>query len=91
MTAFADHGTHGAGEPLALILRPGNAGSNTATDHINATILALAHLKPHILGAANIDHVMLTGGSWLIIDAKGCGDRYLGLSSERAGQQLEGR
>ncbi|MEV4247788.1 transposase [Streptosporangium canum] len=40
MTAFADHGTHGAGEPLALILRPGNAGS----DHINATISALARL-----------------------------------------------
>ncbi|SNT64581.1 Transposase DDE domain group 1 [Streptosporangium subroseum] len=44
MTAFADHGTDGAGEPLALMLRPGNAGSNTATDHINATVLALAQL-----------------------------------------------
>lgn len=44
MTAFADHGTDGAGEPLALVLRAGNAGSNTATDHINATILALAQL-----------------------------------------------
>lgn len=44
MTAFADHGTDGAGEPLALVLRAGNAGSNTATDHINATVLALAQL-----------------------------------------------
>lgn len=32
--AFVDHGTAGTGEPLALLLRPGNAGSNTAADHI---------------------------------------------------------
>jgi hypothetical protein len=44
MTAFADHGTDGAGEPLALVLRAGNAGFNTATDHIDATTLALAQL-----------------------------------------------
>ncbi len=44
MTAFADHGTDGAGEALALVLWPGNAGSNTAGDHINATVLALAQL-----------------------------------------------
>ncbi|SFJ03080.1 transposase, IS4 family [Streptosporangium canum] len=47
MTAFADHGPDGAGEPLALVLRAGNAGSNTATDHINATRLALAQLPKH--------------------------------------------
>jgi hypothetical protein len=44
MTAFADHGPDGSGEPLALMLRPGNAGSNTAADHIEATRLALAQL-----------------------------------------------
>jgi hypothetical protein len=27
LTAFADHGADGAGEPLAIVLRPGNAGS----------------------------------------------------------------
>jgi hypothetical protein len=32
--AFLDHGPEGTGEPLAVMLRPGNAGSNTATDHI---------------------------------------------------------
>jgi Transposase DDE domain group 1 len=32
LTAFADHGPDGAGEPLAIVLRPGNAGSNTAAD-----------------------------------------------------------
>jgi DDE family transposase len=44
MTAFADHGPAGSGEPLAIVLRPGNAGSNTAADHIEAAKLALAQL-----------------------------------------------
>ena len=42
--AFADHGTAGTGAPLAGILRPGNAGSNTSTDHIAVTELVLAQL-----------------------------------------------
>ena len=44
LAAFADHGPAGSGEPLAIMLRPGNAGSNTAADHIEATKLALAQL-----------------------------------------------
>jgi hypothetical protein len=44
LTAFADHGEEGSGEPLAIMLRPGNAGSNTAADHIEAARLALAQL-----------------------------------------------
>jgi hypothetical protein len=44
MTAWADHGADGNGEPLAIMLRPGNAGSNTAADHIGAARLALAQL-----------------------------------------------
>jgi hypothetical protein len=48
MTAFADHGAAGNGEPLAVMLRPGNAGSNTAADHIEATRLALAQLPRHL-------------------------------------------
>jgi hypothetical protein len=44
LTAFADHGADGSGEPLAIMLRPGNAGSNTAADHIQAARLALAQL-----------------------------------------------
>ena len=44
LTVFADHGPEGAGEPLAILLRAGNAGSNTAADHIEATRLALAQL-----------------------------------------------
>ena len=46
LTAFADHGPDGGGEPLAIMLRPGNAGSNTAADHIAAARLALAQLPP---------------------------------------------
>ena len=44
LTVFADHGAEGSGEPLAILLRPGNAGSNTASEHIEATTLALAQL-----------------------------------------------
>src|SRR5438270_8539925 len=36
------------GEALAVLLRPGNAGSNTAADHIEATRLALAQLPRHL-------------------------------------------
>ena len=48
MTAWADHGAAGNGEPLAIVLRPGNAGSNTAADHIEAARLALAQLPRHL-------------------------------------------
>jgi Transposase DDE domain group 1 len=48
MTAWADHGEAGNGEPLALVLRPGNAGSNTAADHIEAARLAIAQLPRHL-------------------------------------------
>ena len=48
MTAWADHGASGNGEPLAIPLRPGNAGSNTAADHVEATRLALAQLPRHL-------------------------------------------
>ena len=44
MTAFADHGASGNGEPLAIVLRAGSAGSNTVADHIEAARLALAQL-----------------------------------------------
>jgi hypothetical protein len=46
MLAFADHGAGGTGTPLAAVLRPGNAGSNTATDHVAVLDLALAQLDP---------------------------------------------
>ena len=48
MAAFADHGAAGNGEPLAVMLRTGSAGSNTAADHIETTRLALAQLPRHL-------------------------------------------
>ncbi|GGP65309.1 hypothetical protein GCM10010287_40100 [Streptomyces variabilis] len=44
LMAFVDHGSAGSGEPVAGLLRPGNAGSNTAADHITTAQLALAQL-----------------------------------------------
>ena len=46
LTVFADHGPEGSGEPLAVMLRPGNAGSNTAADHIEATRLGAGPAAP---------------------------------------------
>jgi hypothetical protein len=47
LAAFVDHGSAGTGEPLAVLLRPGNAGSNTADDHITVIKQALAQLPGH--------------------------------------------
>ena len=43
--SWLGHGTGGTGEPLAMMLRKGNAGSNTAVDHIAVTKDALAQLS----------------------------------------------
>jgi Transposase DDE domain group 1 len=48
LTAFADHGAGAAGEALTVLLRPGNAGSNTASEHIEVTRLALAQLPRRV-------------------------------------------
>jgi hypothetical protein len=48
LTVFADHGAEGSGEALAVLLRAGNAGSNTASDHIEAARLALAQLPRQV-------------------------------------------
>jgi hypothetical protein len=71
LMAFVDHGTGGSGEPVAGLLRPGNAGSNTATDHIAITRLALAQLpKSHRRGRRTLIRTDSAGGnhevlSWL--------------------------
>src|SRR5512142_2722269 len=51
MCSLVDHGPDGSGEPLAVLLRPGNAGSNTAADHITVVRAALAQLPEHRPGA----------------------------------------
>jgi hypothetical protein len=50
--AFVDHGVDrtgeaGTGEPVAFLLRRGNAGSNTATDHVHVVQEALRQLPAH--------------------------------------------
>jgi Transposase DDE domain group 1 len=50
MTAFAGHGQGGNGEPLAIVLRAGNAGPDTAADHIEAARLPLAQLPARLRG-----------------------------------------
>jgi hypothetical protein len=49
--AFVDHGPAGTGEPLSVLLRPGNAGSNTAADHLTVIREALRQLPTHRTGA----------------------------------------
>jgi hypothetical protein len=48
--AFIDHGGDGTGEPAAVMLRAGNAGSNTAADHIAVIREALRQLPTHKAG-----------------------------------------
>ncbi len=47
LCAFLDHGPEGTGEPLTILLRRGNAGSNTVADHITVLRAALAQLPDH--------------------------------------------
>jgi hypothetical protein len=47
---FVEHGQEGTGEPLSILLRKGNAGSNTAADHITVVKAALAQLPDHRIG-----------------------------------------
>ena len=41
LLAYCDHGPGGGGEPVAALLRPGNAGANTAADHKKLLATAL--------------------------------------------------
>jgi hypothetical protein len=77
--AFVDHGQDGTGEPLAFQLRAGNAGSNTAVDHIRVIRDALRQLPSHRPGTR-------PGRRFLIrTDAAGCTHDVL---SWLAGQRL---
>ncbi|MFD3941138.1 IS1380 family transposase, partial [Streptomyces sp. NPDC058618] len=64
LMGFVDHGRGGTGEPVAGLLRPGNAGSNTASDHITATRLALAQLpKRYRRGRSTLIRTDSAGGT----------------------------
>jgi hypothetical protein len=58
LCSFVDHGARGTGEPLAMMLRPGNAGSNTAADHITVTREALRQL-PFTAKGGRVRHKVL--------------------------------
>jgi hypothetical protein len=45
LLGFVDHGGPSDGEPVAELLRPGKAGSNTAADHVSVLDAALAQLR----------------------------------------------
>lgn len=62
LMGFVDHGPGGTGEPVAALLRPGNAGSNTADDHV--TQLALAQLpKEYRRGRRTLIRTDSAGGT----------------------------
>jgi hypothetical protein len=64
--SFVDHGPDGTGEPLSVLLRPGNAGSNTAADHITVLRDALRQLPGHRPGTRPGRKILIR------TDAAGC-------------------
>ena len=83
LAAFVDHGPEGSGEPLHLMLRPGNAGSNTAADHIAVTRKALAQLPGHRAGTRPGRRVLVR------TDGAGATHAYLDwLSGQRLGYSV---
>lgn len=76
--AFVDHGPDGTGEPLSVMLRPGNAGSNTAADHITVAREALHQLPGHRPGARPGRRVLVR------TDSAGCTHDFLDwITSQR--------
>ncbi|WP_420030178.1 IS1380 family transposase, partial [Psychromicrobium xiongbiense] len=81
LAAFIDHGGEGTGEPLAMILRPGNAGSNTATDHIQVVKDALKQLPPtHRSGRKIMIRTDSAGGTQEFLHWLSAKHRNLGYS-----------
>lgn len=81
LLAFVDHGRQGTGEPVAGLLRPGNAGSNTAVDHIEATRLALAQLpKTYRRGRRTLIRTDSAGGTHEFVNWLTARGRWLSYS-----------
>jgi hypothetical protein len=72
LCAFVDHGPEGTGEPLSVLLRRGNAGSNTVDDHVTVIRDALAQLPGHAGGRRPGKSVLIrvdgAGGTHGLID-----------------------
>ncbi|CAI7981062.1 hypothetical protein FRAHR75_980002 [Frankia sp. Hr75.2] len=69
--AFIDHGPDGTGEPAAVLLCRGNAGSNTAADHITVATAALAQL-PRRLRRSRKVLIRTDGGGGTTSSSPGC-------------------
>ncbi|MFE6337690.1 IS1380 family transposase [Streptomyces sp. NPDC057798] len=81
LVAFIDHGQAGSGEPVAGLLRPGNAGSNTASDHIETAQLALAQLPKHLRrGRKTLIRTDSAGGTHAFLDWLSRPGRWLSYS-----------
>ena len=68
LCAFVDYGQAGTGEPLAILLRPGNAGSNTAADHIAVVTDALRQLPGGRAGKSVLVRIDGAGSTHKVID-----------------------
>lgn len=83
LCAFVDHGADGTGEPLAMLLRPGRAGSNTAADHITVTRDALAQIRGHKAGRRRGRRVLIR------TDGAGCTHAFLDwITNNRLGYSI---
>jgi len=83
LAAFVDHGPAGTGEPLQIMLRPGNAGSNTAADHITVTRAALRQLPGHRPGVRPGRRVLVR------TDGGGCSHAFVTwLTARRLGYSV---
>lgn len=81
LMAFVDHGRGGTGEPVAGLLRPGRAGSNTAADHIETTRLALSQLpKKFRRGRRTLIRTDSAGGTHTFLDWLTTRGRWLSYS-----------
>jgi hypothetical protein len=81
LVAFVDHGQAGSGEPVAALLRPGNAGSNTASDHIETAQLALAQLPKGLRrGRKTLIRTDSAGGTHAFLDWLSRRGRWLSYS-----------
>src|SRR5882757_8393213 len=81
LVAFVEHGRAGSGEPVAALLRPGNACSNTAADHIETAQLALAQMPQRLRrGRQTLIRTDSGGGTHAFLDwLSRCG-RWLSYS-----------
>src|SRR5664279_2572490 len=63
LCVFVDHGAEGTGEPLTVLLRQGNAGANTAADHIQVVADALRQLPSDASGGFGREVLIRTDGA----------------------------